>query len=149
MRTTLVISLSIVVATLSGCHRGTPDPREAEAYSIATSQLPVELSGNRLREGRPPAPIVSANSAEPRLGAVPLIMPVMQFSLGPTNLGRAAHVLAKSVGYRAFVASAVEGRRVSLKTVATMEEAAHQLAEKAGATVVIDHENEVIRFFPL
>jgi hypothetical protein len=114
-----------------------------KVYRIATRQHPPEPTYSRTRWVRPPDlkpdRDVTASSA-------PLLLPVIQLEVAETPLKEVAQILAATSRYRSYCAPSISQRTMSITSLGTIEELAHQIELEAGIRVVVDHTLQEIRF---
>jgi hypothetical protein len=114
-----------------------------KVYRIATRQHPPEPTYSRTRWVRPPDlkpdRDVTASSA-------PLLLPVIQLEVAETPLKEVAQILAATSRYRSYCAPSISQRTMSITSLGTIEELAHQIELEAGIRVVVDHSLQEIRF---
>ena len=55
-------------------------------------------------------------------------------------------MLAATTKYGSYTSSSVEGRRISLNMLGTVDEIASEISRKTGISAVIDHNNRHVRF---
>jgi hypothetical protein len=139
-------SSSLLATSLTGC-----GPTIAEAkvdktrkvYRIATRQHPPEPVYSRTRWVRPPE---IKPERENSAAAAPLILPVVQLEVADAPLKEVAQILAATSRYRSYCAPSISQRTVSITSLGTIEELAHQIELEAGIRVVVDHTLQEIRF---
>ena len=145
----LTIGLGVLLSAsaFSGCaYKDAPKYTPTEkpkVFRVATRQLPPEPVYNRLRWVRPPQVTPSRKIDAKRS---PLILPVVHYSVKQTPACEALLVLAATSRYRSYCASAVEPKRVSLDMLGTIDEIAQEISHNAGIKVVVDHQNQEVRF---
>lgn len=144
-RELVITGLLLVLGTCSlGCSGVQPKKDELpKVYNVATRPYPPQPVYNRLRWVRPPS---MKPDRDIEGNETPLILPIMQFEVKDEPLKEVVHVFAAMAQYRAYCSSAVGDRVVSIRMIGTMDEIANKIESEAGVEVVIDHENQEVRF---
>ncbi|RIL05041.1 MAG: hypothetical protein DCC75_12055 [Proteobacteria bacterium] len=145
--TSSILVLLALTAALVSCgptmKEWEPDKKNPHVYAISFRQTPPPESYHRLRWVHLPEPLPAAYR---RSTAQVRMTPVLGMELSNLTLEQAAKELADSVNYRSYVASSVAGRTLSLNSLGTVEELAHQLARATNTRVHVDHTTRSLRF---
>ena len=133
---------SVAVALCACSSTELPNKERDPFFRTVTRQLAPEPSYNRLRWGHLPSPIPVSAEQDP---SAPLILPVVHFEITKGTLREAAAMLAATTKYGSYTSSSVEGRRISLNMLGTVDEIASEISRKTGISAVIDHNNRQVR----
>ncbi len=145
-----------LVVGLAGCAAG---PKDYEPYSTTDRTLfmpsfraaapePVyartrwvhlpevlpqrEMPGDEKREGGP--------------DTGPALRPVFQLTLKKASLEETARVLAAMARYSSYTDPSIAQNAFSIENLGTIDELGRTIGVKAGIQVVIDHDNQEVRF---
>lgn len=117
--------------------------REKKIFRVATRQLPPEPVYNRVRWVRPPQVNPVRRTSGKRS---PLILPVVHYAVDQMPACEALLILAATSRYRTYCASHVESKSVTLDMLGTIDEISQELSSKFAINVVVDHQNQEVRF---
>lgn len=131
--------------SLQACTISHQQQREPEAYRAASRQAAPDPVYRRLRWGHLPAVIPAKAESK---SATPMMKPVMKFELTNVRLDRLAKLFAETAQYNSYCASAIADKRISLRMLGTLDEAAAEVEKKAAIDITIDHDTRSVRFMP-
>lgn len=142
------VTLLAGVLLAAGCSSGGYEYLEADkpkVFKVASRQHAPDPVYSRTTWVRPPQVLPTR---ERDAKTKPLILPVIHYTVDGLPLKEAALILAATSRYRSYTAPSIEGQKISINSLGTIEELAQEIENKAGVRVVIDHENEEIRVLP-
>lgn len=147
----LVLALSACISTgLNGCGptsaQWKPDPQKKVVAQVSFRQLPPEPVYARQRFVQLPEPL-PAMGPVPGGRTAPIVTPILHLTLNDARLDDALNSLAKVGNFSAFSSPSVEGRRVTVNRIGTMEELVSELTTQTGASITIDNRRRELRAF--
>lgn len=136
---------ALLILGASGCfpEKSYSPHKEKKAFVYPVRQDAPEPVYNRLTYVLPPSPLPSYEGPG-RVGE-PMV-PVVHLEFKNAKLEEIASALAMSARYRAYTSGLIANRRVSFNALGTIDELAHEISNKVGINVMVDHVNKEVRF---
>lgn len=152
-RSVLLFSLMVLVSSCAGVKAYEPISGEQRAVFLPSIRRNApELVYARTRWVRPPdvLPLREKTNAETedRLRESPMLRSVFHLSVKNRTLEETARVLAATARYSSFTAPSIASNKISIENLGTIDELGRIIESKAQITVLVDHENKIVRFMP-
>lgn len=133
----------ILLVFFASCGPTIPKRKEEKKlFYYPARQLPPEKPYVRLREVLPPDPLPSRNYVD-KLG--PPIAPIYQLKFNDAPLSEVAKRVGELFGYRHYCSSLISNVPLSYTGSGTRDELAQSIAKEAKITLMVDHQNKVVR----
>lgn len=144
----LILTVALLALVVSGCgaKRIQPEKRLTKSvYKVVSTQKPLAPIYNRTRWAHLPS-VMPASAVNSSPSKAPRIFPVIELVLENDSLETAATIIAGTARYSSYCSSHIADDTITLTALGTIDELADRVAQEAGITVSVDHENREVRF---
>jgi hypothetical protein len=140
------LTLMLLAVLGTGCTpaQTRPKPKSPrQSFLVPTRKYAPPDAYNRVRQVNAPSPILKEKLP---VEAPPLMLPVIRLVSDDKTLEEVAAALAKAMGYDYYCAFSIASKKMTIEALGDVELLGKLVAEKAGITVLVDHENKQIQF---